>query len=182
MILTCDRDWHRMYIPDVQRLSPGEWMMVADADRAFDNTYQGRPRQPLIRKFRKGGDYTEHQVVEPHDLPTVFVDYTPHLGLVRPRFMPPAWGPHISVIRGEQPTQNRDIWDLMVRRRGGMDTPDWLRENSPVEFEYDLELQAARTHWYLRVRCPQVVAIRRFYGLPDYPKVPLHLTVGVSEG
>lgn len=180
MVLSCDMDWHRMYVPDVERMAPGTWMLVADADRIFDNTYQGRPQQPVLRRFRKGGDYIEHQVADPSSLPNVFVDYTPHLGLVRPRFDPPAWGPHISIIRGEQPTRNQDIWDILARRRGSAEMPDWLRQNASVEFEYDPELHMARTHWYLRIRCPQVMAIRRFYGLSDYPKVPLHLTVGVS--
>jgi hypothetical protein len=253
-ILACDADWHRMCARDVERRTPGQWMHVADADRVFDVAYQGRPQRPLIRKFKKGGEFTEHQIQKPHEVPTVFVDYTPHLGLVRPRFDPPAGGPHISIVRNEQPTRNRHAWEFQARlgaaiqnlthlrsakaqmtakaeafaltirevasakERQNMEhslaamwsevmtltrritqaenavdrlnaerlrsqeirrMPDFLVEDALVEFEYDPELLLGRTHWFLRVRCPQVVEFRRFYGLPDYPRVPLHLTVGV---
>lgn len=245
MVLSCDQDWHDMCAREVEHRIPGKWMFVADADRVFSEAYHGRPQRPLIRKANKGGGYSERQVTAAHELPTMFIDYTPHLGLVRPRFDPPAWGPHISMCRGEQPQKNQQVWDAQARLgaavqavlflrsaqaqqaekteayattatgpkerqnlvvmqdhsrqltgrltqaektwaqlRDRVDTrvPEFLREDATVEFEFEPDLRLGHTHWYLKVRCPQVPGIRRFYGLTDYPKVPLHLTVGVVSG
>lgn len=182
LILECDDDWHRMYAAEAEARLPGRWMLAVDADRYFTSEYAGRPQQPLIRQHEKYGVFTERQVRTPHELPRTFVDYTPHLALFRPRFERPVWGVHISVVRGESPRIHRATWDQQVRRRGSRGCPPEFVEGAEVEFEFDPTLELFGTHWCLRVRCPQVPAIRRFYGLTDYSKVPLHLTVGVTEG
>lgn len=43
-----------------------------------------------------------------------YVDSQPRLGIIRPALQPPAWGPHISIVRGERPTQHLDLWNLGV--------------------------------------------------------------------
>lgn len=40
------------------------------------------------------------------------VDKAPRLALVRPQYDSPAWGPHISICRGEKPRSRKDIWSL----------------------------------------------------------------------
>ena len=40
------------------------------------------------------------------------VDREPRLALLRPVYEPPAWGPHISIMRGEKPLKNLDLWVL----------------------------------------------------------------------
>jgi hypothetical protein len=39
-----------------------------------------------------------------------YVDESLRLALLTPILHPPAWGPHVSVIRNEAPKKNRDLW------------------------------------------------------------------------
>lgn len=223
MILECDRDWHRLFEPLVTREMPGRWVMAIDRDRVFD----GR-----------------------------LVDTTPHLGLLKPTFQMPAWGPHVSIVRGEKPTKHLDVWDFHVRMgdvqqelvsmreslahweakaaefapeveraggrgRGEMEAslremhatvtdrqrrigrlrrelsdlkdrwremrrerglPEGLTSGINVQFHFDPDLKLGRTHWWLDVRCKKVPVVREFFGLAPWPRVRLHLTVGVTEG
>lgn len=41
---------------------------------------------------------------------------TPRLAVVRPQVQPPAWGPHVSVSRGEQVSRNHAVWGLLRQR------------------------------------------------------------------
>jgi len=226
-ILECDPDWHGFYAPWIHRKIPGQWMMAVDRERVFE----GR-----------------------------LVDTTPHLGLVKPLFQMPAWGPHISVIRNEKPTLHLDVWELQVRlgdaeqeveslrhairywqdkvtayaeevsqigpgckpkfrqaaddalrdmratltrrerhqgrakkdvkrfkadwkrMRKGQGLPDGLTSGVPVKFQYDEMLIRGRTHWLFKVWSGRLLQFREFFGLPRKPRVPLHLTIGVTEG
>jgi hypothetical protein len=207
-----------MYAPHVEREMPGTWVLAADADRVFESTYEGRPQRPLIRRYEPHDRtrYTEVQITRALDLPRVFADFTPHLGLMKPAFQAPAWGPHISVIRGtiEKVPKHLDVWDLAVqigditddlhaatrkgdhrqvgRLRGelrelrarwtALGVPGWLTPGSGVTFEYDPDMQLGKTHWFLRTQSQVLGGIREFFGLSARPRVPFHLTVGVTEG
>jgi hypothetical protein len=98
-----------------------------------------------------------------------FVDRTPRLALVREGFQRPAWGPHITVVRGEQPMgQGRNLWGTAYPR--------------PLVFTFDPELRTNGKHWWINIECPEILDIRYKLGLRPEPRVRLHLTVGVVPG
>jgi hypothetical protein len=75
----------------------------------------------------------------------------------------PLWGPHISVIRGEQPA----------------DTRDWGRGNGErIEFDYTPEAEEIHRYVWHPVRCDAVLDLREHYGLAREPAPPLHLSIG----
>lgn len=228
LILRCDRDWHHWYAIQAHKEFQGRWVKVIDKDRVSPGSHKG---------------------VESR------------LGLMKPTFQEPAWGPHISVVRGniEKVTKHLDVWNLGARigaaqqriasathlkasysiqaleyeaalatlrpgikqkiqraaeasllrmrtkiidqkvrlergqREEGYLLKAWEKmrrtQNLPSEvmpggevlFDFDLELRLARTHWYLEVRSPTLIRIRAFFGLRGHPRVPFHLTVGVTE-
>ena len=101
------------------------------------------------------------------------VDRDPRLALVRPTLQPPAWGPHISVFRGEKPQKNRNQWNS---GKG----PRWLLRGAAFEFDYNVEPRTNGHHWYLPVTCEGLGDLREFYGLPRKPRVPFHLTFAIQ--
>lgn len=100
------------------------------------------------------------------------VDRTPHLALVKPQMSPPAWGPHISVFRGERPRLNKDAW------KGGRGP---FHNGDTFEFLVDVERpQTNGHHWFFPVKCSLLGDLREFYGLPRKPRVPFHLTFAIQ--
>jgi len=87
----------------------------------------------------------------------------PKLALVG-RVDPPAWGPHISIIRGERLPDSR-AW----RRYDG----------TVVRFSYNPELRYNDNHFWLDVQCNQLLDLREELGLRREPRVQLHLTMAV---
>ena len=77
-----------------------------------------------------------------------------------------AWGPHISVIRGEEPT---DI-SLWGKRNGDL-----------VEVTIDPDVRTNSRHWWLRVHCEDAKQIRESLGLPKDGSFGLHLTIGSTN-
>lgn len=76
---------------------------------------------------------------------------------------PPLWGPHISVVRGEEPP----------------DPAAWGRlDGATVAFEYDSVLRETEGFVWCPVECPEALAVRETLGLLRCPDPPLHLTVG----
>lgn len=76
---------------------------------------------------------------------------------------PPIWGPHISVIRGEEPP----------------DKSAWFRHTGQaVEFEFSPEMQETEGYLWMPVWCETLLDYREELGLPRAPDPPLHLTVG----
>lgn len=78
----------------------------------------------------------------------------------------PAWGSHISVVRGEEPV-NKDLW--------------LARAGEVVAFEYDPELNTNELYCWLTVRCDAILDLRERLGLPREPIYPLHLTIGIEQ-
>lgn len=86
-----------------------------------------------------------------------------------------AWGSHVSVVRGERPTDER-LWKKYNRKK--------------IWFEYDPEyLNTNGKHWWIRVASPQLEEIRLELGLTPQPTFwhrgaketrvnPFHLTIG----
>jgi hypothetical protein len=89
-----------------------------------------------------------------------------HYGLVLQR---PAWGPHISLIRGEE--VNRELWEEFKAKYN----------NQPIEFHYEAGPRTNGGHWWLRVICDQLKDLRVDLGLPRDGKWGLHLTLGMPH-
>ncbi|MFO0865263.1 MAG: hypothetical protein U0744_11550 [Gemmataceae bacterium] len=88
------------------------------------------------------------------------------LGHFRTRTLqPPLWGPHVSVIRGEEPA-NAASWGLAA--------------GEAVEFEYSSDLRETDGYVWCAVECPRALAIREALNLPRSPQPPLHLSIGNS--
>lgn len=143
-ILECGSGWFWWYKPQLLQELPGEWMWAVDRDRVFEGGTGSR------------------------------VDKTPHLALVRPTLSPPAWGPHISIMRGEKPRRNLDVWQ--GKRKG----PKFTRPGAPIEFTYDLHPHTNGHHWLLRVESETLGDLRDFYGLSRKPRVRFHLTFAIQ--
>lgn len=76
----------------------------------------------------------------------------------------PAWGAHISIIRGEVPAKP-DLW----RKYAG----------KIISFNYGETVRSNHIHFWLDVDCPVLLDIRDELGLPRNPVFgQLHLTIG----
>lgn len=87
-----------------------------------------------------------------------------------------AWGAHVSVIRGEKPLKNKNLWGRY--------------QNEKIEFTYDPRyLNTNGSHWWIRVQSERLMEIREELGLTPQPgfvdkygnfKVvnPFHITIG----
>ena len=77
----------------------------------------------------------------------------------------PLWGPHISVIRGEEPP-NAATWG----DGNGLE----------VEFEYDPVARETDGYVWCPVLCAPALDLREKLGLSRSPELALHLTIGNS--
>ncbi len=75
----------------------------------------------------------------------------------------PAWGAHISVIRGEEPP-NKELWKK--------------HQDKEVTLLYDPNVRTNGDHWWMRVHCNELLDIREELGLPRFGALTLHLTLG----
>jgi hypothetical protein len=92
------------------------------------------------------------------------VDRVPRLARVTD-FVPPAWGPHISVTRGEHIDKTqRGLWRSLPNR--------------PVDFSFDPDLKFNGEYFWFQVQCDELLDLREQLGLRREPKQRLHLTVG----
>lgn len=75
----------------------------------------------------------------------------------------PAWGAHVSIIRGEKPEP-----DLMHL---------WKKyDRTEVEFEYEHSVYQNKHFWLVDVKCPFLINIRKELNRPC--NWNLHLTIG----
>lgn len=85
----------------------------------------------------------------------------------------PAWGPHISIIRGEKPTEDKmNLWKKIHGKKVHFEYRPYLRYNGDTQNnKHD-----TGTFWFIDVRCQEMVDIRAELGLPhDWL---FHITVG----
>jgi hypothetical protein len=75
----------------------------------------------------------------------------------------PLWGPHISVIRGEEPHD--------VRAWGEHD-------GAAIEFDYDPNARETDGYVWYPVECAAMLDLRERLGLAREPSPALHLTIG----
>jgi len=78
----------------------------------------------------------------------------------------PAWGTHISVVRGEN-----------VPCPGGWGKNDGKR----LSFWYKPLVKTNGRHYWMPISCPALSQVREGYGLPKYPSPNFHLTLGNDE-
>jgi hypothetical protein len=86
-----------------------------------------------------------------------------HKGLQRP-----AWGGHITIIRGEEPHVGKRLWEAL--------------EGVELTFQYDGSVETDGKHLWLPVFCEAAEDVRLSLGLPRQPEFPFHLTFAVAEG
>jgi hypothetical protein len=86
------------------------------------------------------------------------------VGVYRTRkAQPPLWGPHVSVVRGEEPA-DKSHWKKHAGRE--------------VAVEYAPTIHLTDDYLWVPVRCEVLLDIREELGLPREPDPPLHLTIG----
>jgi len=76
----------------------------------------------------------------------------------------PAWGSHVSIVRGEAPPCNTEAW----KRHDGQS----------IELEFDPSIRTNGAHWWLKVTCDSMLDIREELGLSRTHDFSLHLTLG----
>jgi len=79
----------------------------------------------------------------------------------------PAWGSHISVIRGEETTQEK--WNSYKKEYDG----------KPVKFTHQSELRSNGKHWWIRIISEEAKDLRENMGYPRDGLWGLHLTIGM---
>ena len=77
----------------------------------------------------------------------------------------PAWGSHVSVVRGEVPP-NADKWK------------EW--DGEIVKIIYDPDVRTNGNHWWLRASCPRLGDLRENLGLSRDGWYNLHITIGIA--
>lgn len=97
---------------------------------------------------------------------------SPHLRNIRAQgtaISQPAWGPHITVVRGEAPSR-------------GFGQHWGAGDGSTIEFEITSEPRKNKKgHWWLDITSPTLEKIRTDLGLNPNPRIPFHLTIGKEQ-
>lgn len=78
------------------------------------------------------------------------------------------WGSHISLVREED--SNSEQWEIYKSRP------------LTISFYYSNIIETNWKHFWLPVEIPEARVIRRNLNLPELPKFPFHLTIGVMPG
>lgn len=100
------------------------------------------------------------------DNPEFMEQYRQKLKYENVTVTPSAWGPHITLIRGEQPTPQGEIF--------------WgFREGQTV----DLQVMSTpktnhRGYWWIDIKCKELNEYRKELGLNPRPTIQFHLTIG----
>lgn len=83
------------------------------------------------------------------------------------QIMVPAWGGHISIIRGEDIKDRNYFLSL---------------NNKNIIFNYGTEVKGNGNHFWLEVECSEAENIREKLGISRKPRFGFHLTIGVLKG
>jgi hypothetical protein len=137
-ILKCDWSWYTLYEHWIDRHGLGRrWVRAVDPLRTV----------PVANGL---------------GAPRYVQDPTPRIALTG-GVHPPAWGPHISVVRGEMP-RNKALWGQY--------------EGTQIRFRYDPnDVRRNDEYIWLPVECPALLDFREELGLRREPRQALHLTV-----
>jgi hypothetical protein len=79
---------------------------------------------------------------------------------------PSAWGPHVTLVRGEHPTSQGEIlWGF--------------RQNQQVNLWVDSDLKTNhRGYWWVDIKSKELNKYRKELGLNPRPTIQFHLTIG----
>jgi hypothetical protein len=81
------------------------------------------------------------------------------------KLLRPAFREHITVIRGEEPPDDKKhLW--------------WKYKGETVQFTCSTVAGTNGDYFWLDAYCPRLLDIREELGLPRDPKWPLHLSIG----
>ena len=80
----------------------------------------------------------------------------------------PAWGAHISVVRGEETTIEN--WEYFKN----------IYNNKEIEFNHELVPKTNGNHWWLKIDCSELYELRTNMGYSKDAKWSFHLTLGMS--
>lgn len=154
------------YDPDNKQTRTEPWWALLKCDYGLVNYY----RHLILKSY--GLEFTSDILTDKIDAETKKVW---PIKVLDARTNTSAWGPHISVIRGEKPV-NREYWKRY--------------ENERIEFTYDPEyLNTNGRHFWIRAVSPRLEEIRTELGLTPQPTYfhrksgtvrvnPFHLTIG----
>lgn len=163
VVLSVGAGWWFLYGQWLQESLPGQWGRVIDEGRVFDGDYF---LEEQARRQLRPGTWNPNPERPHHN---AYRDDAPRLAFLRPELQMPKWGPHISVVRGTRPEENKDQWGHYEVER-------------PFQFTYDPIPQTNGKHWWLWVDCPKAVEFRQFFGLPEtHCGSRLHLTFAVPH-
>ncbi len=85
------------------------------------------------------------------------------------RMQRPAWQEHITVIRDEEPPdEKKSLWEKY--------------DNLSIEFFYCTDVRTNGEYWWLDVECEFLLTLREELGLLRQPEIPLHLSIGHNKG
>jgi hypothetical protein len=121
------------------------------------------------------GDYYRFLLEKEHGLYTwnsyqsnLYTQEKLHLGL---KIQRPAWGAHISVIRGETPLTEDpyQTWSTFKDQYDGQE----------IMFDYELQPKTNGRHWWLKIFAPELNTLRSAMGYPAHGLFGLHLTLGI---
>ena len=85
----------------------------------------------------------------------------------RIKIQKPKIGQHITIVRREEPLINKEKWEE--------------KDKLSISFEYDISFNVGDNHVWLNVFSKEMNDLRLFFGLPENPEYPLHLTIGYIE-
>jgi hypothetical protein len=162
---------HLRYNPTAPSVERKAWWCILDCGPGWFWWYRPQLHRELPGRWIQAVD--RDRVFEGQR-----VDRTPHLAYIRPALAPPAWGPHISITRGEKPKANLDVWNSQAGKNP--EGPRWVRRGAPFEFEYQISPESNGHHWLLLVQSEKLGDLREFYGLRREPYVQLHLTFAIQ--
>ena len=149
---------HLSFDPRVASIDSKPWWLILRCDYAWYEMYErwitragyGKRWVRAIDSLRVNPDGQS-------------LDLAPRLALSG-GVMPPAWGPHISVMRGERPRAQEAKWGKY--------------EGYQYTFEYNPEdIRRNGEYIWTPVRCGELLDLRETFGLRRDPGIPLHLTI-----
>ena len=143
--LDCGMGWYHYCLPELERRLWADGRWVMVRDEARRGSHDRGPISPRLA-------------------------YVPD-GVVQP----PTWGPHISIVRGENLT--RPSQQMLAHAAAG-----WGKSFDFAITDPEIHKSPMSGHFFLRVKVPQLEELRVSLGLRPQPPVPWHLTIAVKQG
>ncbi|MFA5600237.1 MAG: hypothetical protein WDA06_06525 [Phenylobacterium sp.] len=139
------------------------WYKFTNTQYTSTGVLKVNPRVPWIKK-----DTTNWLIIQVNpDLSRYYLElFNFHHRAKDLQIEKPAWGGHISIIRGENILDKEYFYSL---------------QNKSIEFSYESDIVGNNSHYWLKVKCPEANEIRIKLGLQSDPPIPFHLTIGIVK-